>query len=74
MSGNKLYYGGYGIHKFYTVAEDDESAVKNVQENNNMKHLPVTVEVIDNVDGFEIKPVKPKKAGEKHGDSGEPKE
>jgi len=67
MSSCRLYQGGYGIHKFYTVADDNESAVKNIQEKHNMKHLPVTAEVIDDVDGFTIKPVK---AGEKHGDGG----
>lgn len=66
MSSYKLYHGGYGIHMFYTVAQSEDKAVENIQTNHNMKHLPVTAKVIDEVDGYIIKPVK---AGEKNGNS-----
>lgn len=57
----QLYKGGYGQYQYYTVAEDEGSAIKNIQEKYNMLALPVTVELIDNIDGYSILP---KKVGE----------
>jgi Ribonuclease G/E len=56
MSSYKLFRGGYGIHMFYTVAENEEKAVESIQEKHNIKHLPVIAEEIDDVDGFKIIP------------------
>jgi hypothetical protein len=53
----KLFYGGYGKYKFYTVAKTEAEAIKNIKEKHNLQALPVTVEVIDDIDGFEIKAV-----------------
>lgn len=53
-----LFYGGYGKYQFYTVATDANTAVKQIQEQYNMKHLPVTVKEINGIDGYTIKPIK----------------
>lgn len=52
-----LYKGGYGQYQYYTVAEDLGMAIKQIQERYNMEHLPVTAEIIDNIEGFNIVPV-----------------
>jgi hypothetical protein len=60
----KLFQGGYGRYKFYTVAKDEEEAIENIKIKHNLHALPVKAEPIDNIDGYEIV-AKPKKAGDK---------
>lgn len=52
----KLYYGGFGDYKTFTVAEDTQSAIESIGKKINAPFLPVTVEEISEVDGFRIKP------------------
>jgi hypothetical protein len=47
----KLYYGGYGDYKEFTVAENDEEAIKKIGIKINAPFLPITVQAIENVDG-----------------------
>lgn len=60
----KLYYGGFGRYQYYTVAKDHAEAIQNIQNTYNLQALPVTVQEINEVDGYEIvaKP-KPKAKG-----------
>ena len=57
-----LYKGGFGMYQYYTVAEDVGMAIKQIQERNNMEHLPVTAELIDDIDGYKIKPIESAKS------------
>lgn len=53
-----LYYGGFGKYQYYTVAESNEEAVKQIQEQYNLKALPVTVKEINDIDGYKIVPLR----------------
>lgn len=52
----KLYYGGFGDYKTFTVAEDEQKAIESIGKKINAPFLPVTVEEISEVDGFAIVP------------------
>ena len=52
----KLYYGGFGEYKEFVVADSEEQAVLKVGIKLNAPFLPVTVEEINNIDGYEIAP------------------
>lgn len=52
----KLYYGGFGDYKTFTVAPDNQSAIESIGKKINAPFLPVTVEEISEVDGFSIVP------------------
>ena len=54
--GLKLYYGGFGDYKAFAVAESDQAAVEQVGKKINAPFLPVTVEEISEIDGFQIRP------------------
>ena len=51
----KLYYGGFGDYKEFVVADSEEEAVLRVGIKINAPFLPITVEEISSVDGFEIR-------------------
>ena len=53
----KLYYGGFGDYLEYTVAENEEQAIKNIGIKINAPFLPITAKEITEVDGYEIKPI-----------------
>lgn len=57
----KLYYGGYGTHMYYTVAENEDKAIENIRNKDNLLNaLPTRIfDVITNIDGFDIVPTKP---------------
>ena len=52
----KLYYGGFGEYKEFVVADSEEQAVLKVGIKLNAPFLPVTVEEISVVDGYQIIP------------------
>ncbi len=51
----KLYYGGFGDYKEFVVADSEEEAILRVGIKINAPFLPITVEEISSVDGFEIR-------------------
>lgn len=52
----KLYYGGFGDYKTFTVAESEQKAIESIGKKISAPFLPVTVEEISEVDGYAIKP------------------
>lgn len=54
----KLYYTGRGKYFYYTVAENEAKAIEQVQEKHNMKHIAITAQLIDDIDGYKIAPIK----------------
>ena len=52
----KLYYGGFGDYKTFTVAENEQKAIESIGKKISAPFLPVTVEEISEVDGYAIKP------------------
>lgn len=50
----KLFQGGYGKYKYFTVAKDSDEAAANIKEKYNLQALPVKAEPIDNIEGYEI--------------------
>ena len=50
----KLYYGGFGDYMEFTVAENEQDAIRNVGIKINAPFLPITVEEISVVDGLAI--------------------
>ena len=53
----KLYYGGFGEYKEFVVADSEEQAILKVGIKLNAPFLPVTVEEISVVDGYQIQPI-----------------
>ena len=51
----KLYHGGFGDYQEYAVAENEADAIAKVGFKINASFLPITVEEISEVDGFEIR-------------------
>jgi hypothetical protein len=54
--GMNLFYGGYGDYMDFTVASDENMAIKQIGEKINAPFLPVTARLIDGIDGFAITP------------------
>lgn len=52
-----LYYGGYGKYQYYTVAETEQEANKNLTQKPGLKALPISCKKIDMIDGHLILPV-----------------
>ena len=50
----KLYYGGFGDYKDYTVADCEESAIKQLGIKINAPFLPITAQEISEIDGYQI--------------------
>lgn len=50
----KLYYGGFGDHQDFTVAEDEQDAIDKIGKKISAPFLPITVKEISTVDGFNI--------------------
>lgn len=48
-----LYYGGYGKHQDYVVAENEAQAVKKLQKKLNINYLQFTVKEVK-VEGYKI--------------------
>lgn len=54
----KLWQGGFGDFKTYTVAEDLGQALENIRNKLNMNALPVVAELVDNIEGYTIQAIK----------------
>lgn len=54
--GMNLFYGGFGDYMDFTVATDENMAIKQIGEKINAPFLPVTARLIDGIDGFAITP------------------
>lgn len=49
----KLFEVSYGVYVYHKVAKNAEEAVKAVQEENNLSHLPFTAKEID-LEGYKL--------------------
>ena len=54
--GLKLYHGGFGDYSAFTVAEDEQSAIEKIGHKLCAPFLPITVNEIARVDGYDILP------------------
>lgn len=55
--GMNLFYGGFGDYMDFTVAANENMAIKQLGEKINAPFLPVTARLIDGIDGFAITPI-----------------